>query len=458
MRLSHHFWATLLIAAACWAPAAAQQQAAVPPVQAITGAGQQQPSDVPELKTRDVISPDTHPVSGAEQLTLGTSAETRNQLVPTFHFTQYFDSNPSVQPGSGTNFDGVSTMGGSLALRRTSGLNSFILSYTGDGVIYNNPTGDMQQSTMFHSLQASQAFNFGRWTLTAADSFSYSPEAAGGYLGGFGGIESPLGFAQNYVPNQSVLTPQGSRYSNSSMGQVEYHLSRRSSITATGSYAIMRFSESSLFSGQQIVAGAGYNYSLSALTSVAVSYSYSRFGFESSTPVSANSFNLHYARRLPGRTMLHLSAGPQFVTADGLGRTIVSYFVSADAARQLGRTSLTAGYTHSTTGGAGVLLGAESDLVHVGLGWSFRRAWSLGASTGFARNATLFGGSQSYRSGSAGVQLSRSLGPTAAVYCSYSFERQLSALSCGSGPCAGGLSRHAVGFGFQWNIHPIRLD
>jgi hypothetical protein len=422
------------------------------------GAGQQQGSDVPEVKSRDEFTPDTHPLTGAEQLTLGTSAETRNQLVPAFHFTQFFDSNPSIQPGSDTTFDGVSTLGGTLSLQRTSGGNSFTLTYAGDGIIYNNPTRELQQNTMFHSLQASQAFNFGRWTVTAADNFSYSPEASGGYLGQFGGIASPLGFAQNYLPNQSILTPQGSRYSNSSMGQVEYHLSRRSSITATGSYAITRFSESSLLSGQQIVAGAGYNYSLSARDAVGVSYGYSRFEFESFAPVSANSFDLHYARRLPGRTMLHLSAGPQIVTSEALRETLVSYYVSADAARQFGRTTLTAGYTHTTTGGAGVLLGAESDLVNVALARSFRRAWSLGTTAGFARNATLFGGGQSYRSGSAGVQLSRSLGRSASVFCSYSFERQLATVLCGSGPCAGGLSRHAVGFGFQWNIHPIRLD
>ena len=136
---------------AAWAQQQTQDQSAQPaqpaqpvqPVQPIpalrsplasaAGNGDSQTSD----QDSQSLSPDTRPLAGAQDLSLGSPTGTHSYWEPQAVVTSTFDSNPLITTGGGGVTVWTTFLGG-MEVHRNSENSNLILSYLGGGSISNN--------------------------------------------------------------------------------------------------------------------------------------------------------------------------------------------------------------------------------------------------------------------------------------------------------------------------------
>ena len=455
----------LLLAELALASAYAQDERANTPAEPAPPLYQEQSTSKPQPEevVPDVNVPDSRPLTGALLLGLGSSDRWRSFLVPSLHFAQSVDSNPAVNDTSSTNFRGVSTISGSLELQRRTSAREMTLHYSGGGTFFDGDSNAFQHSTLnssYHELGFSQSFDFHRWSLLASDAMTYSPEATFGYGSWGNGFDyNRLGLQPGLLPSQTVLTQHSSRISNTVVGQVQYHLGPRSSLTASGAYGILHFPDGDFLDGNQINFSAGYNRQLTRRDTVGVAYSYGLFRYSRSpADLQSHGVQLMYGRRVTGRLSLQLSGGAQFYSTGNVPGSITRTTWSAGSSAQYRwrRTDLNLSYLRGVSGGSGVFQGATSDTVQVGASRPLTRRWETSMSFGYSHNADL-SQKRSFDSQYVSVALHRSLGRYIGTYFSYSLQRQTSNVPC-VGSCSNELLRHVFGFGFDWRFRPIRLD
>src|SRR6202035_5294739 len=110
---------------------------------------------------------------------------------------------------------GDSDVFGELSIQRTWKRNAFSLNYDGGGIFYaeKNAYGT-------HVFAVSQLLTAGRWSLSFSDQVLYAPESP------FGMPQLPplkvdyLGTLLTLIPNQTILTNQVTRITNTSTAQV----------------------------------------------------------------------------------------------------------------------------------------------------------------------------------------------------------------------------------------------
>jgi len=371
------------------------------------------------------------------------------------------DSNAPIVGRTAGSWEPGTAFGGALQLAFDTGKAQTLLNYSGNGIAYPNA------SPMFMTYQNfgfSQSVKVARWTLTAADSVNYSPNST---FGGFGYTLAPANgdanggsaISRQYLPNQSILTPYTTSYFNTTLGQAEYHLTRRSSWTATGSYGILRYPDSSFYDSNQIVASTGYNHSFTARHAVFATYSYSEFHYTAvDASFTSQNAQLGYSRNTSGRFSFQASGGPEFTDAKSLGvaHTQVQFAGTASLAYSRGRTNLGLSYFAGTTAGSGVMTGAQTQDVQFTAGRSFSRDWTANFSTGYSHNNGLVG-QQTYNSLYFSPALRRSLTHNLGVTLNYSYQRQLTQSGC-SGLVCGTISRNFVSAGIDYRFRPIHLE
>ena len=402
-----------------------------------------------------MIAPDTRPLSGAQPFTLGVSGQ--KQMVISLHASQLWDSNPSVASNVGANFEGVTSGGGSLSLQRQLQNSQTQLSYTGSVLHYST----IQPSvSTFQNLNFAQNFKLGRWNLAMADAFTYVPNSLLG-----GGFTLPIPDASaaviksNYVPDESILNPYGAQYTNTVMGQIGYGLTNRSTWTASGVYGLVRFQDLGLYDFDQTTGTTGYNYSVNAKDSIAISYSYSKYRYQNfNSEFHSQTVQFSYGRKITGRMSFQAGGGPQFVNSGGLTAAAnkIAYSGNAALSYQRVRTSLSIGYFTGTSAGAGVLLGATTSSAQGSVSRSLTRAWSAVGIFGYSRSNDLTNTSEIYQSVFAGASGHRGIGRYAGLNLTYNYQRQISD-NC-TGLACGDLNRQIVGVAFDWSFRPIRLE
>ncbi len=427
---------------------------------------------------------DKRPLSGAEDIGLGGGG--RSQLLTAVQFLQSVDTNSSSIPGQ-SRAEALSTLRGSLALQRFGSDRQLTLQYSGGGSLYNTQT---QTSGQFHQFGVSQQFSLQRWTLLVSDFMSYSPDSAfagggaiGGGFGGIGGLGSGIGggigggvggagfgggLNPGFTPSQSILTSHSGRISNSVVGQAQYNLSARSSLTATASFGLLRFLDAGFIDSQSFVFQSGWNRDVTARDTIALSYALNLLRFEGNNGhVDSHSIHLNYGRRITGRMAMHFSAGPQInQTASPINgnETRLSWSSRAQLTYRFTRTDLDLSYNRRLTGGSGVLLGAQSDLVRVGMGRTFGRNWSTGFGFGFAHNENLRQltpglAERKFNTVQADVSVRRPLGRSASIYLLYNAQWQRGRTEpCLTMPCTTNLTRHHFGIGLDFRFQPVQLD
>lgn len=398
-------------------------------------------------------------LAGLENVVFENPEETRSFLVPQFRFEQSYDSNAQ---GTGPGSDERSILEGSLTLQRNSKRRHFDLEYDGGATIYRN---NSELNSNFDRLALRQQMSWRRTSLLIDDEVSYFPEAPFGTgdlnLGG-GGILAPglFDLTSNLLPEQSILGQRSSRISNSILTQISYVLSGKRSLTAFGSYGLLRFKNPLFIDSNQSAFGVGYNQQLSPKDTVSTNFDTSLFDFGNSQSIRTHSVNVAYSRVLNGKVSTDVTGGPEFTILDFVGSgasTLISYSVQSSL-RYRGRgKELGIAYARGVTGGSGVLRGAETSSVRGYLNRPLGRLWSGEIGVGYSQNSplsTLTNGSQKYDAIFTDLRLNRVLSRNLDFTVGYQLQNQTSGVA--NTLTAFGI-RHVVSVGFSWRHQPIRI-
>ncbi len=438
---------------------------AYPPV----GPGDDQETDQGPIP----LQPDDHPLTGLQELTVGTPSEKHSYWIPGISYTNFIQSNAQAQ-GGGDNWNSTSYITGNLSLLQNWGTAQLSLNYSGgEAISTDSAIGNGQ----FHQFHAVQAFNWGRWRLALLDQFAYLQQAQFGFGAGTGiavpGVGGPLApslpsLQSGVTPNQSIFTQVGPEAQNSFAIQSDYALTPRSSVTVGGVFSILRFSEPGNIESNDVVLNAGYNFRVSRTDTLGMSYRFSAYEFlDSPQAIGVHVIQAAYGKKITGRLALRLSGGPEISTfrlppgvvtgtqyIDGTGSASLSYAFSA------GSASLS--FNHGANNGSGVLLGATSDQVIGGVDRKLTRVWRGNVSFGYSRNANLAGSTTNpnltYNTVYIGAGLKRPLNRAMDFTLNYAANIQTSNNAvCAGANCGTNFTSHVITVGLNWRSRPFVL-
>jgi hypothetical protein len=428
------------------------------------------PSNTEDDAISNAQIPDNTPLTGAQVPTLGSSEFRHSYWVPG---VQYSSSIQSGQAGSSNSSWLVNNyVLGNLSLLQVWSRAQFALNYSGGGYFSN----DSQQGNGWtQQFSATQTFQWNRLTFSLIDQFSYLPQSQFGFGGGtnlgvpgVGGSTGPVipGLGGSYVPNQSIYNALGPRYSNAAVIQATYATSRRGSITASGSYGILRFTEAGNVDNADVIASLGYNYILSKEDTIGVVYRFSEFQYPGQPQAfSDQSFNIAYSRKLTGRLALQASGGPEitkFRVPIGTQTSKVGGNLNVSATYGFQNGGLTFGYLHGVSGGGGLLSGSVADTVNFGFNHKLSRVWTGTASVGYSRNSAIESAtslaSTNYDSLFFSVGANRPFGRD--ILFSGTYTANISTIAqggCTTGSCTSNQNYNYITLSFQWHSRPLIL-
>jgi len=408
------------------------------------------------------ILDDNRPLSGAEFLGLGTPERDRNVVNASIQADERADSN-AAGVGTATSWTADTDLYGSAMLNRSWNRNSFIAQYAGGATWFGE--SDLQNTQFF---KAAQVFGWNRAALTLSDQVTYSPQAPFGYPGPWAFSIGNVGTKPILVPNQTVLTQEATRVANVSSAEVDYGLTRRSTLTLVGSYGLLDFFTNQAVNSNQVNGILGYNYAVTPHSTFALAYGYSGIDFLDNTPGSpghsrteVQTASASYGFQATGRLSFQLAAGSQLVksfipgTANfsnvyPFGQIVMTYAWHRSTLALLGSQSIMSG--------GGLYPASKATLAQISLSRLLSRKWEGGVLGGYARNSPLQTylsvSSQLSNTGYAGATLRRSLGHHAGLYFLYNFERQDVNSFCTGVLCAQSLLRHSIGVGIDWRFTP----
>jgi hypothetical protein len=465
----------LVVLALLFAVVAAQAQekdprlnpplAPLPPASTGDSSSRSAPADT--APAAPALAPDQRPLSGVEPFTLGLPSGGRSTLRSSLDVSFHGDTNPRIA-GQGDTVRHATTLQGRVSLDRQWSRYLLSLDYGGGGTIYGS---DNQLSRSHHSFSARQTITGRRWSLLFTDRFSFVPESANG--GGLsllpGGLNSNLvPLNPQLLPNVSILTGRSSRLSNTALGQFDYQVGRRSSITFSGGHGILRFLDDAFVDNSNVTFGAGYNYAPTARDTIALGYNGGLVWFDTQNQsIQHHAATFSYGRRITGRLAVNVSAGPQirrFENPLSGHSQVLSWTMSGGLNYQFPQTSVRLDYHHGVTGGAGVFRGAETDQVSVRLHRPLTRMWSGSLSAGYARNRRFqqtsgVTGDFGFDTWNAGVHFLRPLGRQVNMSLNYSVQHQKSTNSlCVGATCGRVYVRHVFGVSFHFQLPPVAIE
>lgn len=416
-------------------------------------------------------------LSSSRLKSLGSGVGQRNLLLPSFSFYQGADTNPRGLGGN-ADLNAVTTVDVRLALQHVWDRYMFQADYSGGGSFYSSVSG---LNRSHQDLGLLQTVRGGRWSMSWSDVISYSPEGNTGLGAGLpsqlpspvsaGPFGGSLGNLNPFlVPNQSILSINSPRISNTVLTEAQFAPDRHSTVTFSGSYSILRFLDSGFLDGSSASFRTGYDHALTARDTLGISYGASLFRYDNiDLATDSHVVFLSYGRQITGRLALQISAGPQITQVNnpsaGSGTTrFTSWSGQAFLRYRLAKSDLSVVFLRGVTGGAGLLPGAETDDVSMSVGRQLSRVWRGAWTVAYAHNGALRGtgagvNPATYNRWRAGFQLSRPAGRHTRLYFDYSFERQTSGIPGCTGPgCAFFGTRHIFGIGFNFQPRPIALE
>jgi hypothetical protein len=479
-----------LLALVAWPQNAKPQDTTAPqagtsssPSQSTTTAGSQETAAPQE-------QPDTQPLTGAFMYTLGSLPEIHSSLQPELSLGEEGFSNPGYIAGTSNGFATTTVALGGLRLELFGRKNTLAVDYMGAGFIYNSNSRLDSQS---HMMSLMDSYRFRRGMFTVGDFFSYTPSVSFGFaglgvLGGFSsGLSSGIGFSSGvgggvgqinpmFGSNESILTTGFGGYSNTAVAEAEYTLTARTSMTAMGTFGTLQFGGGSDFlTGNNADGLFGLNHRLSARDTIGVAYIYSTFHYAGrSEAFHSQMTDFTYGRKITGRLSLQAYGGPEFVTyTSSPGQTFTSTYISgtADLSYALQRSTVGIYVGRFSSGGSGVLPGAETTTVSVSLARQVTRTWTANAYGGFSRSsgyafsptsltAPTAAASKrpSYNYVYGNLTLNHPLSRRLSLHIGYEYQRSL-APSCTSGSCrlAPSLTNQVVGIGITFTPRPLQL-
>lgn len=415
--------------------------------------------------------PDTSPATGLQSPTLGSPELGHSYWIPGFEYGSTIQSRPPGQQVS-DGWYADNYVGGQLSLLEAWSRAQLGLNYSGGGYF---TTDSLQKNGWFQQLSLGQTITLNRWQIQFFDLFSYIPESQFGFAGGtnlalpgIGGTLGPAvpGLGASIVPNQSIYSAIGPRYSNAAAAQLTYSLSRRSSITIGGSYGLLRFTESGNVNNDMALASIGFNYILSQKDSIGILYRFAGYHYEGEPQaLGSNTADFVYNRKIARKLALDLFGGPQITNfrvpvGNRTRNTGVSAGASLKYAFQRGGINLS--YFHGLTGGSGILLGSTTDQATVNLSHQLGRLWAGHVPFGYSRNSALAAATgtpaQTFDDWFAGVGISRPFGRNADFAVSYAarFENTNQPICTGT-TCSSSYTQNMISITLQFHTRPLVL-
>jgi hypothetical protein len=433
-------------------------------------------SDDTQESTLDAgkMVPDTSPLAGAENISIGTMPLIHNNLVPRVSVLATADSDGLAVTETPGWIASTSILAG-FDLQQNSGRSMLTINYSGGGT-FSNDGGAV--NSVIQQLDLNEKLSWRRVQLTIIEQLNYLPESSFGY-NGLSGVALPgggsTGLQQGLAPAGTILTTRGQRISNSSLGQVDTQLTRRSSLTFLGGYTLLHYFDNDLLDVRDAILQAGYNYQMTRKDTVAVLYRFSGYrynGFDQS--INDNLVQVSYGRRVTGRFSLQVAAGPELVfstipitptsgSSSPSGGSTSQLYWSLNTSVQylLRRMSLAASYTHGVSGGSGVLAGSLADTTTGTVSRQLLRRFNGTLNFGYSRNkglstSTATPTTQTYGYWFGGVNFAYSMGRSLDLNLGYILQYQDSnSTFCIGTTCSQSLTRNLINFGVNWHRRPI---
>ena len=437
---------------------------ALPPI-----GGEEQEADQPI----PAMQPDNLPVTGFQDLTVGTPPERHSYWVPGFSYTNFISSNAQGAGAGNNGWYTTNFLTGNLSLLQNWSRAQLAVNYSGGESFSSNSTIG---SSQFQQLGMFQTFTRRRVRLTFLDQFAYLPAAQFGFGAGTDlagpGVGGPLapvlpGLQNGLTPNQSIFNTIGPRYSNTSGVQFNFLLSPRSSITVGGVFSLLRFTESGNIESNDVILNAGYNYQINRNDTLGISYRFSAYEYIGSPQaIGDHTVLATYAKRITGRMALKLAGGPEITTfrlPPGFTPSTQHNAVagSADLTYALPTWNLALAYNHGVNNGSGILLGATTDQVTLSASRKLGRVWNGNVSFGFARNTPIAGTkanqAPTFDSVYVGAGLQRPLSRTADLTFNYTANIQTSNTGTCPGPTCANFTTNQITIGLNWKSRPFVL-
>ncbi len=457
------------------------QQGGAPPASTPPGAPQTAAgSAVPPPQEPPPAPPrDTSPLGGV-QAAVALAAGERSYLLTTFSIAQDGDTNAQFSP-QGSGLEEVTIPVAHVSLNRVLTRGQFVADYLGGALIYDSQSS---LNGIFQQFGFSQEFKLRRWDVLLTDRASYLPQSPFGFsgvdlIGSVGsGWQSGLGAGLNplnssFAPSQSVFTGQFGRFMDVGAAQVQYWVTPRTSVFATGAFTTMQFGNQTtslasqpLLSGNNLIGTAGVDHLVTSKDTLSLVYTHSQFNFVGfPETVYSNFVQAGYGRRITGRLALALFGGPELTTVRQLGVNLQRQLLAAGQGHldyQLPRTGLSLTYLVGATPGSGVLAGAETSEITGSLSRQLTRTWTGSLSLGYAHNTALepnnLGVKNSYNSEFGGLRLDRNWGRSTKVFFMYNVERETAnSVLCAGTACGRQFMRQIFGVGLSYSARPIGL-
>src|SRR6266850_182207 len=464
-----------LMAACLWVPALLAQQeqeekpkpaARVSPLLFDTS-GDRQDTD----QGTQTMQPDNRPLSGVQNLTLGTPEIRHSYWVPGIEYGNTIRSN-SLTPAANSGWNTTSYVSGDISLLEVWGRSLLLANYSGGGFFSTDP---IQGDGQYHQLATAFEVDQRKWQLLLVDQFSYLPQSAFGFGGtsglAFPGITGTLAvplpqLQHTFVPGQTILTTIGPRYSNAAAVQLTYAVSPRGSITLAGVYGTLRFIDSGNVNSDSEILNTGYNYAITRKDTIGLVYLFSAYRYPGNPQALGDHVGQFvFGRKITGRLALRLAGGPEVTTfriAIGGSKQKISAFGNAALTYAFARSSVALSYTHGVSPGSGVFTGSILDQANATWSRPLTRAWNGRVNFGYAKNRRILPvsglTSPSYDTWLAGAGLSRALGRTADFSVAYQAQIQNSNVAiCTTPNCETSYLAHQVFLTFGWHTRPLVL-
>ena len=433
-------------------------------------------SDDTQESTLDAgkMIPDTTPLAGAENISIGRMPLIHNNIVPRVSVIATADSDGLAVTETPGWIVSTAMLAG-FDLQQNSGRSMLTMNYSGGGTFSND--GGVENSVI-QQLDLNEKLSWRRVQLTFIEQLNYLPESSFGY-NGLSGVALPgggsTGLQQGLAPAGTILTTRGQRISNTSLGQVDTQLTRRSSLTFLGGYTLLHYFDNDLLDIKDTILQAGYNYQMTRKDTVAVFYRFSGYRYNGvNQSINDNLLQVSYGRRVTGHFSFQIAAGPEFTfsttpittnsgSATPSGGSTSQLFWSLNSSVQylLRRTNLTASYTHGVSGGSGVLAGSLADTATGTVSRQVSRRFNGTLNFGYSRNkglntSTATPTTQSYGYWFGGVNFAYALGRSLDLSLGYLLQYQDSnSTFCIGASCSQSLTRNQITFGVNWHRRPI---
>jgi len=460
------------------APGQQNEQQATTPIPAYHSPLASQAGDDSDEEAQP-LAPDTTPLSGVQNLSLGTLENAHSYWQPHIDIFGSFDSNPEEGP-HGSSWGTWTSLSGGVDVHRIAGNSDLALTYTGGGMI---SSGASATNGVVQELGVVDKFTLRRWTLSLLDNLSYLPEASFGFgglgnigtSGGSSGLGAPFG-----TPGQTILTGIGQSVANAFATEADVNLTPRTSLTFVGGYSLLHYSNTGLLDSGDASFRAGYNYLATRKDTIAVFYTFTAFRYSNfNQSINDHTIQASYGRRVTGKLAFQVAAGPQVAvsrvaitpgavsgasggaTSTGSSLTQLYWSLDTNLQYQMKRTALVLSYIHGVNAGSGVLGGSVGDVASGSLTRQMSRTFSSGLTAGYSRNSGSLITSttpvnETFDYWFAGASFSHPIGRTLGLTLSYQMQYQDSnSAFCIGSLCGQSVIRNLISIGVGWHERPL---